>query len=627
MVYGYIGKYLKVDLRTESIEEFEFEEDILKKFIGGLGLGAYIAYKEIPVGADGLDEGNLLIFMTGPITASGAPACSRFEVIAKSPLNNFIGAANAGGFFGPELKLSGYDGIIFKNKAKEPVFLVIKDGEASIEDASKLWGLDTYETEDKIFEMMGDKTYKIASIGPAGEKLVKFASIMNDRGRALGRLGLGAVMGSKNLKAIACKKKKGVKVPIYNSKKFREISRSINKKFKENFLMKFFSTYGTPIFISMGSIYGDVPVKNFQKEWMKKFDKITASAMLRSILIKNKSCYGCPIACKRHVKVDIPKYKVGPGSGPEYETLASLGANCMVNNIYAIAKANELCNRYGLDTISMGGVVAFAMEAFEKGIISQEELGFELKWGDADAMLKLINEIVERKGIAKNLGEGTKKFAMENGEKALYFTVEVKGLEIPMHEPRANLTMALNYATHPLGAKHTTAGISILYMFEIPNPELDFTPKLNLHTLNRLSPIGKAKACISAQNFHSMLDSLPFCLNAFSVPIISLRYVSVFTALLTGWKQNFNKIFLKTGERIFNLLRAFNLKHGAKREDDYLPPRILNEPLPQSLGKADTIDLNPMLKEYYKLRGWDYETGKIKKEKLEELELDDIIKL
>ncbi len=627
MLYGYNGKFLRVDLDAESIDEFEIEEDILRKFIGGLGLGAYLAYMEIPKDVDGLDPKNRLIFMTGPITASGAPACSRYEVVGKSPVNNLIGAANAGGFFGPELKLSGFDGIVFQGKAKDPVFLKIENGEAELRDATALWGLDTYDTEDKIFEMLNDNKFKIASIGKAGENLVKFASIMNDKGRALGRCGMGAVMGSKNLKAIACKRKKGNKVPIYDEKQFRYVSKLINKKLKTNLTMKFFSIYGTPVFVSLGSILGDVPIKNFQKEWMKEFDKITATGMMNTILVKNKTCYGCPIACKRHVKVDIPKYKVEPGSGPEYETLAALGANCMISNIYAIAKANELCNRYGLDTISTGDIIAFSMEAFEKGLLKKEDLGFELNWGDADAMIQLLKDIADRKGIAKQLGEGVRKFASELGEKALEFAVEVKGIEIPMHEPRANLTMALNYATHPLGAKHTSAGTSIMYMFELPNPELDFNAKKNIHVLNRLSPIGKAKACVAAQNFHCMLDSLPFCLNAFAVPIFSLRYVAVFTALITGWKQNFNEVFLKTGERILNLLRAFNLKHGATREDDYLPPRILNNPLPQSLGKADTIKLEPMLKEYYELRGWDYETGKIKKEKLEELELDDIVKI
>ena len=626
MAYGYMGKYLRVNLDDGTLTDFEIDDEILKKFIGGLGLGTYICYKEIPNGTKGLDKENRLIFMTGPITGSSAPAPSRYEVITMSPVNNLIGAGNAGGFFGPELKFTGYDGVIIQGKSKDPVFLVIKEGEAELKDASKLWGLDTYETEEKISEILNDDKFKIASIGQAGEKLVKFASIMNDKGRAIGRCGLGAVMGSKNLKAIACKRKKGLKVPVYNEEKFKEISKMLNKKLKTNMMMKFFSLHGTPLFISLGSILGDVPVKNFQKEWMKKFDKITASEMYRSILIKNKTCYGCVVSCKRHVKVDIPKYKVEPGSGPEYETLASLGSNCMINNIYALTKANELCNRYGIDTISAGGAVCYSMEAYEKGFIDKDELGYSLEWGDADAMIQLIKDIANRKGLAKSLGEGTKKFASELGEAAGEFAVEVKGLEIPMHEPRANLTMALNYATHPIGAKHTVAGTTIMYMFEMPNPTLKFEPKGNIQKLNRLSPIGKAEATKTSQDFHSMLDSLPFCLNAFSVPIFSLRYVAVLTALLTGWKQNFYNTFLKTGERIINLERAFNLKHGATKDDDYLPPRILNEPLPSSLGKARPIDLEPMLKEYYKLRGWDYKTGEITKEKLEDLELDNIVK-
>ncbi|MBD3227784.1 MAG: hypothetical protein GF329_06315 [Candidatus Lokiarchaeota archaeon] len=625
MAYGYMGKYLRVDLDDESLEDFTIDDEILKKYIGGLGLGTYLSYKEIPADADPLGPENRLIFMTGPITASGAPACSRYEVIAKSPVNNLLGAGNAGGFFGPELKLSGYDGVIFQGISGEPVYLVIDEGKAELKDATKLWNLDTYETEDKIHEML-NKRYRIASIGPAGENLVNFASIMNDRGRAVGRCGLGGVMGSKKLKAIAVKKKKGNRVPIYRKKKFLEISRMLNKKLRTELMVKLFSIFGTPLFISLGSIMGDIPIKNFQKEWMDKLDKISATEMYRSILIKNTTCYGCPLACKRHVKVDIPKYKVEPGSGPEYETLASLGANCLINNIYALAKANEICNRLGLDTISTGGAVAFSMEAYEKGLISLEDLGYALKWGDADAMIQLVKDIAKREGIAKDIGEGTRKFAIELGESANEFLVEVKGLEIPMHEPRANLTMALNYATHPLGAKHTTAGSSIMYMFEMPNPTLEFEAETNIHNINRLSPIGKAKATITNQNFHSMLDSLPFCLNAFSVPIFSLRYVAVLTALLTGWKQNFYGVFLKTGERIINLERAFNLKHGASVDDDYLPYRILNEPLPASLGKAETINLEYMLKEYYKLRGWDYDTGKISKEKLKELELDDIVK-
>lgn len=622
-----MGKYLEVNLDNESVQDIEIEEEIRKKFIGGLGLGAYICYKEIPADTNAFDSKNVITFMTGPYTASGAPTCSRYEVVSKSPVNGFLGGANAGGFFGPELKLSGYDGIIVKGKAKNPVYLLIQEGKAEIKDAVELWGLDSFQTEDKIRSLIGDDGLKIASIGQAGENLVKFSAIMNDRGRAAGRNGLGAVMGSKNLKAIAVRRKQGTKVQVARPNKLRQITQSINKSIKTNTVMKLFTTHGTPMMVSLGSVIGDVPVKNFQKEWMENLYSITASAIRKTILIKNKTCYGCAIACKRHAKVDIPKYKMEPGSGPEYEAVAALGSNCLISNIYAIAKANDLCNRYGLDVISAGCSTAFAMEAYEKGLITKEDLGFELDWGNADGLINMIHYIANRKNaITKALGEGTINLARELGETTEDFVVEVKGLEIPMHEPRANIVMALNYATSPLGAKHTTAAAAIFFMFGMAGPEFDHTADFSIHTLDPLLPEGKVKTTKLVQDYHYMLDSVTICDNLNVAPVLSHRYLSALTALVTGWTQKWKTEFLKTGERIFNLCRAFNLKHGATKKDDYLPKRILENPLPQSLGKAPLIKLQPLLKQYYMMRGWDWETDKILDSKLIELGLDDLVK-
>ncbi|NHI91144.1 MAG: aldehyde ferredoxin oxidoreductase [Candidatus Lokiarchaeota archaeon] len=623
---GYMGKYLDVNLDNESVQDLEIEEEIREKFIGGLGLGAYICYKEIPKDIDGFDSKNIIAFMTGPYTASGAPACSRYEVISKSPLNGLLGAANAGGFFGPELKLSGYDGIIIKGKAADPVYLLINEGEVEIKDASNIWGHDSFETEDKIRNERGDDGLKIASIGQAGENLVKFASIMNDRGRAAGRNGLGAIMGSKKLKAIAVKRKPGTKITVAKPEKLKELTKLINKSIKSNMVTKMFSTHGTPMMVSLGSIIGDVPVKNFQSEWMDNFYGITASSIRKTILIRNKTCYGCAVACKRHVKVDVPKYKMEAGSGPEYEAVAALGSNCMINNIFAIAKANDLCNRFGLDVISAGCATAFAMEAYEKGLISKEDLGYELNWGSAEGLISLIKDIVLRKGIAKGLGEGTRDFARELGEIAEEFLVEVKGLEVPMHEPRANIVMALNYATSPLGAKHTTAAASIFFMYGMSGPDFGHTAKYSIHALDPLLPEGKVKTTKNIQDYHYMMDSVTICDNLSVVPVLSNHYFSALTALITGWPQKWKTQFLKTGERILNLCRAFNLKHGATKNDDYLPRRILENPLPQSLGKAPLIKLKPLLQQYYMIRGWDWDTGQITSEKLEELSLDDIVK-
>ena len=626
MKNGYMGKYLDVNLDNDSIQDFEIEEEIRKRFLGGLGLGAYICYKEIPKGIDAFDSRNVITFMTGPYTASGAPACSRYEVVSKSPNNGLLGGANAGGFFGPELKLSGFDGIVVRGKAKSPVYLLITEGRAEIKDASNIWGLDTFETEDQIRKDMNIDSLKIASIGPAGENLVKFASVMNDKGRAAGRNGLGAVMGSKKLKAIAVRKKSGTKVEVSRPEKLKELTKSMNKTVQSNIVMKLFTTHGTPMFISVGSVVGDVPVKNFQKEWMENFYGITASNIRKTILIKNKTCYGCAVACKRHVKVDNPKYKVEPASGPEYEALAALGSNCMVNNVYAVAKANDLCNRFGLDVISAGCAVAFAMESYEKGFISKEDLGYALNWGNADGLINMIRDITARKGVAKGLGEGTRDFARELGEKTEEFLVEIKGMEVPMHEPRANLIMALNYATSPIGAKHTTAASSIFFMFGMTGPEFEHTAQFSVHKLDPLLPEGKVKTTKIVQDYHYMLDSITICDNLNIAGIFPHRYSSALTALITGWPQKWKTTFLKTGERIFNLCRAFNLKHGATKKDDSLPKRILNTPLPQSLGKAPLIKLGPLLKQYYMIRGWDWETGKILDAKLIELGLDDIVK-
>jgi len=625
---GYMGKYLRINLTQQKIKEESFDKKILRKYIGGRGLGIRILYDELRKDLrnfNPLSEENKVVLMTGPYTGTPAPASARFDAITLSPHTGFIGAANSGGFFGPTMKRSGIDGVVIEGKSDEPVYVSCIEGKYEIRDAKKMWGEDTYKTEDLIREDLDNKRVKIASIGPAGENGVTFAALMCDRGRAAARAGLGTVLGGKKFKGMAVQGIQKIKVAFPD--KFKEQSRFFTNKMKKDPMLQYFQLDGTNLGLILQMEMGDVPVRNYTRGLYDKVTKISSRAQWDSVLVNHHACMGCVISCKRKVEIKKGKYKLeeNPASGPEYEGIAAFGSNLEIDNIFAITKANDYCNRMGMDIISAGSVVSYAMECFEKGLLTEDELdGIELNFGNPDALLAALKLICERKKIGKVLSTGVKRSANEiEGSKK--FAVHVKGLEVPMHDPRSSFGMALHYSTNPYGGHHTSGGdVIVAALAGMPNKAHGISGD-DVRNLDRFSPVGKGQAMKTIQDRLFVIDSMGLCqfVNLFSLTI-SDRYASAMLALVTGWKMNYYKQFLETGERIANLFQAFNIRCGLKFKDFKLPYRVMKEPHPDGGAKDIRINLPPMLRDYFKLRDWDMKTCKPSPEKLKALGLDDV---
>jgi aldehyde:ferredoxin oxidoreductase len=625
---GYMGKYLRVNLTDQKIKEASFDSKTLHDYIGGRGLGVRILYDELPKDLSNfnpLSEKNLIVIMTGPYTGTAAPASARFEVITLSPHTHFLGASNSGGFFGPTLKCSGYDGLVISGKSADLVYIACIDGKAEIRDAKNLWGKDTFKTDDLIKEDLGNDRVRTLTVGPAGENGVTFSSVINDRGRSASRAGAGAVFSSKNLKGIAVYGTNSIKVAF--PEKFKEQVQNFVKLFKRDIIVQAFQLNGTSMALQFEMMLGGVPVKNYSRGTFEGIHTLAPEHQWKTTLVGHHACQGCIISCKRSVAIRSGKYSLeeNPASGPEYEAIASLGTNLLIGDIQAVTKANDYCNRMGIDVISAGSVISYAMECYEHDLITKEELGgIELKWGDPDAMLSILKLIVERKGIGKILSTGVKRASKEIEGSDLY-AVHVKGLEVPMHDPRSNFLLGLHYATTPFGAQHTSASDGVpLTMIPFSNEDLDYIPKPDKRAMDILNPLGKARALITIQDRSFMMDSMGICDFIAMSLSVSSRFVSAMLALTTGWSMKYREQFLKTGERIANLCRAFNLRCGWTFSDDILPPRILKESHPDGGAKGVLVNLIPMLQEYYELRKWDLKTGKPSADKLEELGLKDI---
>jgi aldehyde:ferredoxin oxidoreductase len=614
MIPGYFMKIVEIDLNIEKINLIALEEKEFKKFIGGSGIGAKLLYGYTDDKTDPLGSENVLIFMTGPLTGTKTFSSDRFEVITKSPLTGIYTESDCGGRWGEGLKKCGLDGIIIKGKAKNPVYITIKDEKIEIKSASHLWGKDTFATDTLIKKEMGPNS-QVVCIGKAGENLVKFACIINEgkHGRAAGRAGVGAVMGSKKLKAIGVLGTKEVK--IAHEQEFNQFINALTPKMIES--TEALRKYGTSTGVEYCESVGDLPIKNWYQGNWEGAKKISGQYMAKTVLKKNYHCGRCVIGCGRTVEINEGKYKIEETAGPEYETIGMLGSNCLVDDIKIICKANELCNRYGLDTISTGSAISFCMEAYEKGLITKKDTGgLKMEWGNGDALLEMIEKIANRQDIGKLLGEGLIKAAKEIGGNSCEFAIHVKGLDFPAHDPRGKVSVALGYATSNRGACHLQA---FTHDFEDGTciPDLGYK-----ETLDRFEIKGKAKFVVDFQHLMSMFDSLHCCKFIVFGGMTVEPLVKVLN-LVTGW--DFSKEdFLKTGERIFNLKRLYNVREGISRKDDTLPPRILTHP--RGGGAGDNLPyLNKMLYEYYQIRGWD-EFGIPTKDTLKRLELEEYIK-
>jgi aldehyde:ferredoxin oxidoreductase len=595
-MYGYRGKILRVDLSSRNVQVDNIEEEVLRKFIGGVGLAAKIIYEEVKPEVSPLEPENKLVFMTGPLTGTLVPCTGRYVVCAKSPLTNAWGEAHSSGFWARELKRAGYDGIVIEGKSEKPVYLLINDGEVRIESANALWGMGCLETEAFLKNELGEN-FKVACIGPAGERLVRFASILNDEGRAAGRCGMGAVMGAKLLKAIAVKGTK--EIPIKDPQRIKKILRRIYPQIMSFPTTQIYASYGTSGELLSFHEYGDVPIKNFTMGDWDKIDKISGEVYNKTMVKGKRACWNCPIACWRYVKVEEGPYAgLEVKRGPEYETLTSLGSLLLNDRLDVIIKANSLCNHYGIDTISTGVCIAFAMECYDKGIITNKEApNISLKWGDPESIIELVKAIGERKGIGDILAEGVKRASERIGKGSEKFAMHVKGLEMPMHDPRAFKGMGLQYAISNRGACHLQGLI-----FRIEQGERMTDLKI-YERLDRFEIKNKGQTLGILQNWHEVLESLIIC-KFLSIPP---GHMPGLYSLTTGIPITLDYM-LEAGERIYNIKRMFNVNCSITREEDTLPYRIMHEKLNEggTLGQLiSPNELNEMLNEYYAFRGWD----------------------
>lgn len=601
MIGGYTGRILGVNLTKRKLRIETLDEGFAKKYIGGVGFAAKILWDETTASTRPLSPENVLVFMTGPLTGTKAPSSSRYIVAAISPLTGIWGEAHAGGIFGWELKHAGFDGIILKGMAESHIYLWINDGKVEIEGASHLWGKDNYEVAELIRKETDQKA-SVASIGLSGEKLVKIAGIISDGkdGRAAARCGLGAVMGSKNLKAIAVRGTMELK--LGDEEKLRESVKNAVPRLapKSKEWIKGFRIGHADI--------GTLPIKNWLKGTFEGFGEKMALTLLKG---KQYRCRGCVGGC-------LESMMTKEGRHICYEAIAPLGSLCLIDDMATLEKAYVMCNKFGLDAISAGTAIAFAMECFEKGLIDKEDTGgISLTWGNSKAMIKVLKMIADGEGIGKLLGQGVRNAAERIGGLAKEYAIHVKGLEPPAHDPRAFSSLAVGYATSPRGACHVQGHTYALERFQTC-PDLGYTD-----IVDRFKDEGKGEMNAKMQNFMSMLDSLISCQFLFSqfsvMPSDFIEWLNYVTGLKMDLKQ-----FMKTGECIFNLKRLFNVRRGMSRKDDTLPSRLLTHKRGEG-GAADNLPcLGRQLNEYYSYRGWS-EEGIPTKETLTKLGLEEFL--
>ncbi len=609
---GYTGKILRVDLSDKNISTEKPEDKFYRRYFGGTALIGYYLLKELEPGIDPLGPDNKLIFSSGVITGIPTAGSGRNDVGAKSPLTGGWGDAQVGGFWGAELKRAGWDAIIVEGKADKPVYLWINDDKVEIRDASHLWGKATAEVEKQIQDELGDKRIRVSQIGPAGEKLVRLAGIASDINRYYGRCGLGAVMGSKMLKAIAVRGHKAV--PLADSGKIKEVARWLTDVALAG--MKNFTAYGTSVGVAGLHAASILPTFNFREGQFDGHNDITGQTLAETLLIKRDNCYACPINCKRVVKVG-PPYNVDPVyGGPEYETIASLGSLCGIDDLKAIAHGNQTCNALGLDTIGVGTTIAFAMECYENGLLTKEDTGgLELKFGNAEAMMKMVEMIGRREGLGDLLAEGAKRAAEKIGRGAAQYAMHIKGQELPMHDPRGKVGLGIGYATSPTGADHMHNIHDT--MFVAPNALMRNLGIQEGLPATELSP-AKVRLFDYLVNWTHFVNSALLC--AF-LPYDPSQ-VNDLVQGATGWDTSVWEL-MKVGERALALTRIFNAREGFTAKDDYLPERLYKGVSSGPLkGKGiDKAAMQEAIQTYYKMAGWDPERAVPTPEKLQELDL------
>lgn len=628
MPYGYAGRILHVNLTSSEMHIEEPTDEFYRTYMGGSALAMSYLLREMPAGVDPLGPENILVISVGVLTGAPIGGLSRVMANAKSPLTGAIGDGQGGGFWAAELKFAGYDAIILRGKAEKPVYLWLHDDQAELLDAGAIWGKVTGEAESIIRETHDDRRIQVLQIGPAGENLVRYASIMNMSNRACGRTGMGAVMGSKNLRAIAVRGHRGPSAPPQMADRARvlEMARWGRDNLETSGVYGMYLN-GTPNGVAGLQEMGALPTRNWSSGAFENWSAIWGQTMTDTILIERDTCYGCVVRCKRVVKTEAPYEVDALYGGPEYETVASFGSYCGIGDLAAISKANEICNKYGVDTISCGASVAFAMDCYEHGILSKADTGgLDLHFGNAAAMIELTQQIAERRGLGILLGEGVKRAAEQLGHGAEAFAVHCKGQEFPAHVPQAKRSLALIYAVNPFGADHMSH-----------DHDPNYTPTSGKEGLDRLSELGlitplgnrdlsqqKVQFALTTEYVYSLLDTLGTCQFVWgpSWQLYDLNQLVELVHAVTGWRTSLHELML-VGQRRLNMMRVFNAREGLTSADDILPPKMF---VPMEGGATDGVAITQeeflaARKMYYQLAGWD-EEGRPTEGRLRQLNLD-----
>lgn len=585
---GYLGRLLHVDLSDGLLRDEPLDADLARARLGGSGLAAALIAQKDLASIDPLGPGNPLVWMTGPLVGTAMPSAGRISVCSISPLTGIWGEANTGGFFGPELRSAGYDGIIVTGRSKELAWISIVDGKPALHDARSLAGLDTYETQAAVRELVGNDSARVSCIGEAGECGALYAAILNDHGRAAGRCGLGAVMGSKNLKAIAVSGTEGV--PVADSEGLISTAKAIREEIEEDIAAQAIRMAGTAGYLDMACMYGDLPIRGFKRGDWPGAEKLSGVRLTEEFLVKGRSCYGCTIACGRETRA--PRFELDRVDGPEYETLGALGSLLEIDDLEAVIHAGHLCNVYGLDTISAGVTIALACELYEEGVLTDQETGGRaLRFGDAETLHGLIPAIARREGFGDALADGSAQLASRLGvpDRA----VVVKGLELPMHDPRAFTGMAVSYALSPRGACHMQGDVYSVDTGQLARPELGIEPGDRLE-----SSFEKGRMAARTMIWRTLYNALTLC--QFANPEPALLRCALEQA--TGWSVTLDEL-MAIGRDLLMLKREINRRRGMTPADDCLPDAI-RQPLSEGGTQGSTPDLEALLAGAYEELGW-----------------------
>lgn len=624
MYAGYSGKILRINLTHQTMKIEKTSQEHARRFIGGTGYAGYLLYQEVQEGTEPLGPENKLYFCTGPVTGTVWPTAGRMAVVSKSPLTGIWAESHVGGHFGPEMKFAGYDFLIIEGEAETPTIISIVDDEIQFHSGKPYWGLKTLKTSSSIRRDLAQPHGHIAAIGPAGENLVRYSAIMVDGSRAAGRTGLGAVMGSKKLKAILVRGTGSVQVA--DPDRFRALWEDGHQRVQENPQALEMRKYGTPILVATKQNIGELPTYNHREGVFDGWERISAETLREQYYATSRACSACRLACKKAFKVEEGPHKGLVTEGPEYEGLMAMGSNVGIDDVPTILQAQHLCNEFGLDVISAGCTVAFLMELEEQNLLTPEELqGIDLQWGKEKALLELIQAIAHRTGFGKVAAEGTHIIAQQKGPDAEPYDMTVKGMEISGQDGRAHRSMALGHAVAARGADHLR---NLVTMDQLAYKDVaaerfgaDKLPEI----CDPYVETHKALATVVTEKVYTIRDSLIVCWYTCSwPPIFWLEDFAPLVATVTG-ESAFENLatMMQIGTRLVTLKRCFNVREGITRNDDTLPRRFTKEPMPSGPSKGQTVNLTPMLDEYYRLYGWDTKTGIPTADTLKQLDLQE----